>query len=69
MTTPIRLSINALGGQGGGVLADWIVSLAEAEGWIAQATSVPVLHNGPARQSIISSSAQPIPPGGSRYRH
>ena len=38
---PIRISINALGGQGGGVLADWIVSLAEAEGWIAQATSVP----------------------------
>ena len=33
--------MNALGGQGGGVLADWIVSLGEAEGWVAQATSVP----------------------------
>ncbi len=38
---PIRISINALGGQGGGVLADWIVSLAEGEGWLAQSTSVP----------------------------
>ena len=38
---PIRISINALGGQGGGVLADWIVGLAEHAGWIAQATSVP----------------------------
>ncbi|MGZ8310463.1 MAG: indolepyruvate oxidoreductase subunit beta family protein [Allosphingosinicella sp.] len=37
---PIRISIHALGGQGGGVLADWIVDLAEHHGWIAQATSV-----------------------------
>ena len=41
MTAPIRLSINALGGQGGGVLADWIVGLGEAQGWVVQATSVP----------------------------
>lgn len=38
---PIRISIHALGGQGGGVLADWIVDLAEHAGWLAQATSVP----------------------------
>jgi len=38
---PIRISINALGGQGGGVLGDWIVGLAEHAGWVAQATSVP----------------------------
>jgi indolepyruvate ferredoxin oxidoreductase beta subunit len=31
----------ALGGQGGGVLADWIVELAESQGWHAQSTSVP----------------------------
>lgn len=37
---PIRISIHALGGQGGGVLADWIVDAAEGAGWIAQATSV-----------------------------
>lgn len=41
MTAPIRLSINALGGQGGGVLAGWIVTLAQAQGWWAQSTSVP----------------------------
>jgi indolepyruvate ferredoxin oxidoreductase beta subunit len=38
---PIRLSINALGGQGGGVLADWLVATADACGWLVQATSVP----------------------------
>ncbi len=41
MIRPIRLSINALGGQGGGVLADWIVALGEGAGWTVQATSVP----------------------------
>ena len=30
-----------MGGQGGGVLADWIVELAELQGWHAQSTSVP----------------------------
>ena len=39
--SPIRLSINALGGQGGGVLADWLVATADACGWLVQATSVP----------------------------
>ncbi len=37
---PIAIAIQALGGQGGGVLVDWIVDMAEAAGWIAQATSV-----------------------------
>ncbi len=41
MTPRISLAILAMGGQGGGVLADWIVALAEAEGWAAQSTSVP----------------------------
>ncbi|HVV92382.1 MAG TPA: indolepyruvate oxidoreductase subunit beta family protein [Hyphomicrobiales bacterium] len=36
----IRLAILAVGGQGGGVLCDWIVDLAERNGWLAQATSV-----------------------------
>jgi indolepyruvate ferredoxin oxidoreductase, beta subunit len=31
----------ALGGEGGGVLADWIVDLAQHGGYLAQATSVP----------------------------
>lgn len=38
---PISVAILAMGGQGGGVLADWIVALAEAEAWAAQSTSVP----------------------------
>lgn len=38
---PITLAIMAMGGQGGGVLADWVVAMAEREGWVAQTTSVP----------------------------
>ncbi len=30
-----------MGGEGGGVLADWIVDLGEANGYVAQTTSVP----------------------------
>ena len=37
----LTVAILALGGQGGGVLADWILALAEAEGYVAQGTSVP----------------------------
>jgi len=37
---PIAIAIQALGGQGGGVLVDWIVSLAENNGFLAQSTSV-----------------------------
>lgn len=37
----ITLAILALGGQGGGVLADWILELAAQNGWRAQGTSVP----------------------------
>ena len=38
---PIGVAIMAMGGQGGGVLADWIVAMAETEGFVAQSTSVP----------------------------
>ena len=37
---PIKIAILAMGGEGGGVLADWIVDLGEAHGHIAQTTSV-----------------------------
>jgi len=40
-TQPIKIAILAMGGEGGGVLADWIVDLAEHDDWIAQTTSVP----------------------------
>jgi indolepyruvate ferredoxin oxidoreductase beta subunit len=37
----IRVAILAMGGEGGGVLAEWIVDLAEHGGYLAQLTSVP----------------------------
>lgn len=37
----ITIAIAAMGGQGGGVLGDWIVGLAESNGFYAQSTSVP----------------------------
>jgi len=40
-TQPIKIAILAMGGEGGGVLADWIVDLGEHNGYIAQTTSVP----------------------------
>jgi len=38
---PLCVAILAMGGQGGGVLSDWIVALAESQGWQAQSTSIP----------------------------
>jgi indolepyruvate ferredoxin oxidoreductase, beta subunit len=37
----INVAILAMGGEGGGVLADWIIDLAESAGYRAQGTSVP----------------------------
>ena len=37
---PITVAVLAMGGEGGGVLADWIVAVAEKAGHHAQATSV-----------------------------
>ena len=37
----ITIAILAMGGEGGGVLADWLVDLAEHNGYVAQTTSVP----------------------------
>lgn len=37
---PITIAILAMGGEGGGVLSDWIVSLGEEAGYVAQSTSV-----------------------------
>ncbi|MEQ1942085.1 indolepyruvate oxidoreductase subunit beta family protein [Mesorhizobium sp. VNQ89] len=36
----IKIAILAVGGQGGGVLSDWIVDVAERNGYLAQSTSV-----------------------------
>ncbi len=43
MTTPrpVAILIAALGGEGGGVLTDWIVTAAAAQGFPVQSTSIP----------------------------
>lgn len=38
---PITIAVLAMGGEGGGVLTDWLVALAERNAHLAQATSVP----------------------------
>ena len=38
---PISLLICALGGEGGGVLTQWLVDIADAAGYAAQSTSIP----------------------------
>jgi len=40
-TRPVSILIAALGGQGGGVLTEWIVDAAAHAGYVAQATSIP----------------------------
>ncbi len=37
---PLTIAILALGGEGGGVMSDWIVAAAEGAGYVAQNTSV-----------------------------
>lgn len=38
---PITIAILAIGGQGGGVITDWLIALGEQNSWYVQATSVP----------------------------
>ena len=38
---PLSLTIAALGGQGGGVVSNWLIDVARREGFLVQATSVP----------------------------
>src|SRR5689334_19117136 len=38
---PITILIAALGGEGGGVMADWLMDAATSSGFPAQATSIP----------------------------
>ena len=41
MAEPVTILIGALGGDGGGVLCDWIVSAAQAQGLGVQTTQIP----------------------------
>ena len=38
---PVTILVGALGGQGGGVLAEWLVDAAMRAGYVAQSTSIP----------------------------
>jgi indolepyruvate ferredoxin oxidoreductase beta subunit len=40
-TRPLTILIGALGGEGGGVLAEWLVDAAAHAGFVAQSTSIP----------------------------
>jgi len=60
-TRPLSIAVMAMGGQGGGVLVDWIVALCESQNWAAQSTSVP----GVAQRTgatVYSIEALPRPP-------
>ena len=39
----------ALGGEGGGVLTNWVIDVAEREGWLCQSTSLA----GVDRKSVV----------------
>lgn len=60
---PISIAITALGGQGGGVLAEWLVAAAEAHGWWAQSTSVPGLAQRTGATVYYVEIAPPPAPG------
>ena len=55
-TRPISIAVLAMGGQGGGVLMDWIVALAESQGFIAQSTSVPGVGETTASRSTTKTN-------------
>jgi indolepyruvate ferredoxin oxidoreductase beta subunit len=61
---PVALLIAALGGEGGGVLADWIVSAAQRAGLPVQATSVPgVAQRTGSTSYYLEFMRHPPPPG------
>jgi indolepyruvate ferredoxin oxidoreductase beta subunit len=61
----ITIAILAMGGEGGGVLADWLVDLAESNGYVAQTTSVPGVaqRTGATIYYLEMFPAAAVPPG------
>lgn len=61
---PLRILITALGGEGGGVLMNWLVAAARANGFTVQATSVPGVAQRTGSTSyyleIIAGEAAPV---------
>ena len=50
---PFTILISALGGEGGGVLAGWIVDAATAQGYPVQNTSIPGLADGRVFSTVV----------------
>ena len=65
---PITIAVLALGGEGGGVLADWIVDLANHGGYLAQATSVPGRRPAHRRDDLLSRAVPQERRAGGRAR-
>lgn len=64
MSAPISILLCALGGEGGGVLAGWLVSAARAAGLAAQATSIPgVAQRTGATTYYLEIYPEPLPAG------
>jgi Pyruvate/2-oxoacid:ferredoxin oxidoreductase gamma subunit len=57
MTRPITILIGALGGEGGGVLTDWIVTAATDLGFPVQSTSIPGVRSGRMRNRASCSTS------------
>ena len=79
---PVTILIGALGGDGGGVLCDWIVSAAHAQGLGVQATQIPGVAQRTGATTyylevMAGLAGDPFPPRGHRgewasvglYRH
>ena len=64
MTQPISILLCALGGEGGGVLTDWLVAAARHAGYPVQATSVP----GVAQRMTVPVAAFTYAHGGPSVR-
>ena len=67
MSAPISILLCALGGEGGGVLAGWLVSAARVAGLAAQATSIPgVAQRTGATTYYLEIYPERLPIGGAR---
>lgn len=61
---PVTLLISALGGEGGGVMTDWLLAACQAEGLTVQATSVPgVAQRTGATTYYLEILRDKLPPG------
>src|SRR6202035_4726500 len=61
---PLTVLIAALGGEGGGVLTDWIVAAAESQNFPVQSTSIPGVaqRTGATTYHIEMVPTPPLPP-------